>query len=36
METDWDPEALAEDPKVQCKVDIGAGYSNVAIKDNRL
>jgi outer membrane protein assembly factor BamB len=36
METDWDPEALAEGPKVQWKGDIGAGYSNVAIKENRL
>jgi outer membrane protein assembly factor BamB len=35
-ETNWDSEALVEGPKVLWKVDIGAGYSNVAIKDNRL
>ena len=35
-ETDWNPEALAGGPKILWKVDIGAGHSNVAIKDNRL
>jgi outer membrane protein assembly factor BamB len=36
METDWDPEALAGGPKILWKVDLGRGYSNVAIKDDRL
>ena len=36
METDWDPAALAGGPKILWKVDVGTGYSNVAIKDNRL
>jgi outer membrane protein assembly factor BamB len=36
METDWNPEALAGNPKILWKVDLGFGYSNVAIKDNRL
>jgi len=36
METDWDPEALSGGPKILWKVDVGAGYSNVAIEDNRL
>ncbi len=35
-ETNWDPEALARGPKILWKVDIGIGYSNVAIKNNRL
>ncbi len=35
-ETDWDPKALAGGPKILWKVDVGLGYSNVAIKDNRL
>jgi hypothetical protein len=36
METDWNPEALAEGPKILWKMDVGVGYSNVAIEDNRL
>jgi len=36
METDWDPEALAGSPKILWKVDVGMGYSNVVIRDNRL
>jgi outer membrane protein assembly factor BamB len=36
METDWNPEALAGGPKILWNVDVGIGYSNVAIKDNRL
>jgi outer membrane protein assembly factor BamB len=35
-ETDWDPEALAGGPKMLWNVDVGRGYSNVAIADNRL
>jgi len=35
-ETNCDPEALAEGPKILWKVDVGMGHSNVAIKDNRL
>jgi len=36
QETDWDPRALAGGPQVLWKVDVGFGYSNVAIRDNRL
>jgi outer membrane protein assembly factor BamB len=36
LETDWDPKALAGGPKILWKMDVGAGYSNVVIKDNRL
>ena len=36
METDWNPKALSEGPKIVWKVNVGWGYSNVAIKDNRL
>lgn len=35
-ETNWNPKALAEGPKVLWKTEIGFGYSNVAIKDCRL
>lgn len=35
-ETDWNPAALADGPKILCKADVGEGHSNVAIKDNRL
>ena len=35
-ETEWDPAALAGGPNILWKADVGAGYSNVAIKDNRL
>ena len=31
METDWDPEALAEGPKILWKVNVGKGHSNVSI-----
>lgn len=36
QETDWNPNALAGGPRVLWKADVGIGYSNVAIKDNRL
>ena len=36
METDWDPEALVGGTKILWKTNIGLGFSNVAIKDNRL
>jgi len=36
QETNWDPNALAGGPRVLWKADVGIGYSNVAIKDNRL
>ena len=36
METNWNPEALSGGPNILWKVDIGMGYSNVAINDNRL
>ncbi|GAI95708.1 unnamed protein product, partial [marine sediment metagenome] len=36
METDWNPEALTGSPKILWNGDVGMGYSNVAIKDNRL
>jgi outer membrane protein assembly factor BamB len=36
MEKDWNPEALAGGPKILWKVDVGMGYSTVAVKDNRL
>jgi outer membrane protein assembly factor BamB len=36
LETDWNPEALSGGPKILWKVDVGVGYSNVAIEDNRL
>ena len=36
MEIKWNPEALSGDPKILWKADVGMGYSNVAIKDNRL
>jgi outer membrane protein assembly factor BamB len=35
-ETGWNPRALKGGAKVLWNVDIGAGYSNIAIKDNRL
>ena len=35
-ETDWDPKALAGGPKILWKADVGLGYSNVVIKNNRL
>ena len=36
LETDWNPEALAGDPAIVWKQNIGMGYSNVVIKDNHL
>ena len=36
MEKDWDPEALAGGTKILWKGDVGIGYSNVSIKDNRI
>jgi outer membrane protein assembly factor BamB len=36
METDWNPTALVGGPKILWQVDVGTGYSNVAIKKNRL
>jgi outer membrane protein assembly factor BamB len=35
-ETDWDPTAIAKGPKIVWIADIGSGYSNVAIRDNRI
>ena len=35
-ETDWNPEALAGGPKILWKANVGLGYSNVVIRDNRL
>jgi outer membrane protein assembly factor BamB len=35
-ETNWDPNALAGGPNILWRVDLGRGYANVAIKDNRL
>ena len=36
QETDWNPEALVGNPKILWKVDVGAGRSNIAIKNNHL
>jgi hypothetical protein len=36
METDWNPGALSEGPKILWKVEIGKGLSNIAIKNNYL
>ena len=36
QETNWNPNALAGGPRVLWKADVGIGYSNVAIKGNRL
>jgi outer membrane protein assembly factor BamB len=36
MEIDWNPMAIENEPDILWKVDVGTGYSNVAIKDNRL
>ena len=35
-EINWNPKALASGPKILWNVNISAGYSNVAIKDNCL
>jgi hypothetical protein len=35
-ETNWDPEALAEGPKILWNVNIGTGYSDISIRGNRL
>jgi outer membrane protein assembly factor BamB len=35
-ETDWDPEALADEPNILWKADVGMGFSNVVLKYNRL
>lgn len=35
-ETEWNPEALANGPKVMWRTNIGFGYSNVVMKNNRL
>jgi outer membrane protein assembly factor BamB len=35
-ETDWNPRAPAEGPKILWKAKVGMGYSNVVINDNRL
>jgi len=35
-ETDWNPETLAGGLNVLWKVDVGVGYSNIVIKNNRL
>jgi outer membrane protein assembly factor BamB len=36
LETEWNPKALSENPKILWKTNVGMGYSNVAIKDNYL
>jgi outer membrane protein assembly factor BamB len=36
METNWNPSALRGGPKILWNVDIGTGYSNIAIKDGSL
>ena len=35
-ETGWNPAALKDGPRILWKANVGMGYSNVAIKDNRL
>ncbi len=35
-ETDWDPKALAEGPKILWRFNLGLAHSNVVIRDNRL
>ena len=35
-ETDWNPEAFKDDPKIVWKTNIGGGHSNVAIKGKYL
>jgi hypothetical protein len=35
-ETDWNPKALEKGPKIVWRINVGSGYSNVAIVDNRL
>jgi len=35
-ETGWNPKALEEGPKVLWRINVGFGYSNVAIEDDRL
>lgn len=35
-ESDWDPQALNQGPRVLWTANVGLGYSNVAIRDNRL
>jgi outer membrane protein assembly factor BamB len=32
METDWDPEALKDSPRILWKIKVGMGHSNMAIK----
>jgi len=36
IDANWDPEALAGGAKILWKADVWMGYSNIAIKDNRL
>ena len=36
LETDWNPEALTDGPKLLWKTNVGIGVSNVVIKDNYL
>jgi outer membrane protein assembly factor BamB len=36
METDWNPNALSEGPKILWKTNVGIGHPNIAIKDNYL
>jgi len=36
METEWNPKALEDGPRIVWKVDVGVGHANVAIKENRL
>ena len=32
METDWDPNALSGGPRILWKINVGLGYSSVAVK----
>ncbi len=35
-ESDWNPKALAKGPKIQWRVNVGKGYSNISIKGKHL
>jgi hypothetical protein len=32
LETDWNPKALSDRPKIVWKVNIGIGHTNIAVK----
>lgn len=36
MEADWNPRALENGPNILWRTNVGFGYSNIAIKDERL